>query len=312
MLKYSLFQHEQTSGDIVQYFFRKYDHIKLSEDPFQHLYAVELIQALILGDIEALKNLLSPDLMFLTEVVNNKFTQIDVDKWDYLLRDAYYLNNNIDLLEFATLFDNVRVTKDDDDIAHISYHVKDFQLIHNLFENRANLHIYCYQNPTVRAAEQMLIESWIAAEESGFTLRGLPLSQIHQDITKYNYLDDNIISLIRCSDDPKLVKAQDLLRQFINGNIYRLVWMSPSRFNIDVLNEKFGPYFFQVHKKVPLACAFLNKNMILHDETGERTAVPPEKLTRRGAYYEEFLVFTRVTTLEHLTAVNDFIHDMKD
>lgn len=139
----------------MKHFFRKYDHIKLSEEPLEHLYAVELIQALIIGDLEAQKTLLSPELMYLTEIVNNKFTQVDVDKWDYILRDGYYLNNNIQLHEFASLFQNVRVTKDSEDMTHISYDVKDFQLIHNLFENRANLHIYCYQEPSIRAAEQM-------------------------------------------------------------------------------------------------------------------------------------------------------------
>lgn len=147
--------HEQTSCDLVKHFFRKYDHIKLSEEPLEHLYAVELIQALIIGDLEAQKTYLSPELMYLTEIVNNQFTQIDVDKWDYILRDGYYLKNNILLAEFASLFDNVKVLKDNEGITHISYDVKDFPLIHNLFENRANLHIFCYQDPLVRAAEYM-------------------------------------------------------------------------------------------------------------------------------------------------------------
>lgn len=121
----------------------------------EHLFAVELIQALIIGDLEAQKTYLSPELMYLTEIVNNKFTQIDVDKWDYILRDSYQFKNSIDLLEFVSLFDNVRIVKDSEGVSHISYHVNDFQKINNLFENRANLHIYCYQEPTVRAAEQM-------------------------------------------------------------------------------------------------------------------------------------------------------------
>lgn len=135
-------------------FFTKYD-IKLSEEPLEHLYGVELIQALIIGDMKSLNTLLTPELMYLTEIVNNKFSNIDIDKVDYILRDAYYLKGNIQIHDFADLFDRCRVTKDINDVTHISYEIDDYELICNLFENRANLHIYCYQEPTIRGVEQM-------------------------------------------------------------------------------------------------------------------------------------------------------------
>lgn len=40
------------------------------------------------------------------QIVNNKFCAIDVDKWDYIVRDSYYLRNAIDLpLEFDRFFE---------------------------------------------------------------------------------------------------------------------------------------------------------------------------------------------------------------
>lgn len=157
-----------------------------------------------------------------------------------------------------------------------------------------------------------LIDVFINAEENGFQLRGLPLSQIQQDITKFNYLDDTVLSLIKCSDDPKLAKAQELLRDFSVGNIYPLVWMTPTRLDLKPLIEMFGNHFFQVKKRVRLACSFFHKNMILHDgASGDRVPVPPERLKQHGGYYEEYLIYTKKRDIEHLQAVNDFVHDLR-
>lgn len=48
--------------------------------------------------------MLFPFLFF--KIVNNKFCAIDVDKWDYIVRDAYYLKHAIDLPhEFVKVFE---------------------------------------------------------------------------------------------------------------------------------------------------------------------------------------------------------------
>lgn len=79
---------------------------------------------------------------------------IDVDKWDYILRDAYYLNNAISISNsFQNAFYGARKTKDNFGITHISYHQQHYSMIYELFRNRSNLHLHCYQNVEVVGIE---------------------------------------------------------------------------------------------------------------------------------------------------------------
>lgn len=83
------------------------------------------------------------------QIVNNKFCLIDVDKWDYILRDSYYLNNAISIPRgFERLFSRARVTTVKG-VPHISYHIDDYHLIYELFENRETLNERCYQHPKI-------------------------------------------------------------------------------------------------------------------------------------------------------------------
>lgn len=296
---------------MVKHFFNKYD-IKLSDESLEHLYGIELIQNLIVGDLDRLKVNLGPDLMYLSEIVANKYTSIDVDKQDYILRDEYFMRGNVRILEFQKLFDSCRVTKDINDVSHISYHLDDYELIVNLFENRANLHIYCYQEPTVRGMEQMIIDALGLAEEAGFTVKGVTPSALHKDLEKYVCLSDTVTSLVSTSDDPKLQEAQKILQRLNSGDIYKLVWMSPTPFNVNALTEKFGPHFFQVQKRIPLSSVFMTKQIIFHDAEGNRVAPPVDKLPKRCAYYEEYLIFSKNGSTEHLDAVSEFILNMKE
>lgn len=55
---------------------------------------------------------------------------------------------------FERVFSGARVTAIDG-VTHISYHIDDYHLVHELFENRANLHGRCYQHPEIIGIEQM-------------------------------------------------------------------------------------------------------------------------------------------------------------
>ena len=82
------------------------NNIKLWNTKEDQKYCIELIQALIIGDTSKLEQLLPNEMSFLSEIVNNKFCNIDVDKVDYLLRDGYHLKNSLEIKEdFAKFLD---------------------------------------------------------------------------------------------------------------------------------------------------------------------------------------------------------------
>lgn len=65
--KILLFQHETSSCDITRYIFEKND-IKLSTDMQEHGNGIEIIVAMIIGDVDCLTKYLSKDQMYLSEV----------------------------------------------------------------------------------------------------------------------------------------------------------------------------------------------------------------------------------------------------
>lgn len=65
--RYSEWKHENTSGDVSRAIFENYN-IRLAEDEKQHIDGVDMIVALIGGDLVTLRRLLSKDQMYLSEV----------------------------------------------------------------------------------------------------------------------------------------------------------------------------------------------------------------------------------------------------
>lgn len=130
--------------------------IQLSQEAYEHYYAEQLICALITGNQDALDTLLTPDTMYMAEIVHNKRYKIDVDKWDYLLRDLFYLRSAVQIgTDFVQLFDHARVVRDGSGTTHIGYRASDYRLIVALFEARTKLHIECYQHPAILGLEKL-------------------------------------------------------------------------------------------------------------------------------------------------------------
>lgn len=140
---------------MARHLFAKND-IQLSQESYEHFYAEQLICALITGNQEALDTLLTPDTMYLSEIVHNKRYKIDVDKWDYLLRDLFYLKSAVQIeTDFVQLFEHARVVRDGTGTTHIGYRAIDYRLIVELFEARTKLHIKCYQHPVILGLEKL-------------------------------------------------------------------------------------------------------------------------------------------------------------
>ena len=132
------------------------NNIRLADTEASHRDSLELITALITGNSQVWRKHLTRKFYFLAEIVNNKYCHIDVDKWDYLLRDAYYLRNHIQIKDFSGLFETAKVVYvDGDDGSHIGYRSEDFWMIENLFENRKLMHMEIYQNTAVIGCEKM-------------------------------------------------------------------------------------------------------------------------------------------------------------
>lgn len=130
--------------------------------------------ALIVGDIKTCHAILGDDNFYLSEIVNNKLCQIDVDKWDYMLRDSHYVQHITRIRpNFDRCFLRAKVVRrSPTDRTHIGYHHTTYPNICDLFENRSLLHQNVYQNENVIATELLLDKIFKLADDNGFLFKG--------------------------------------------------------------------------------------------------------------------------------------------
>ncbi|XP_055384103.1 deoxynucleoside triphosphate triphosphohydrolase SAMHD1 isoform X2 [Condylostylus longicornis] len=198
------YKHEENSLMAVDYIFRD---IRLSKKTNEHDFGVELIKAFIRGDKNMLNNQIDPKYGFLFEIICNEKCGIDVDKWDYLLRDYYHgkrylsgLNLN---MEFGKLFENARAAQDG---SHIEFHRQNYNDIYYLFDARSKLHINLYQEPNVKIREHILFNAIKEFCKGGWEFKGAQLLQIScQTVEKFLHMtDDEILTALQETGDQNI------------------------------------------------------------------------------------------------------------
>ena len=125
-------EHEDRSCRLLNYIFDKYK-IDITDEERVQIYNM----------INPRDDFLVKDRSFLYKIVNNKINGIDVDKFDYIKRDSYFLG-----MSFG--FDSSRIIKQsrviDDELCFLD---KTFYDIQELYEVRDKLHRRVYQHHTI-------------------------------------------------------------------------------------------------------------------------------------------------------------------
>ncbi len=186
---------------------------------------------------------------WLYHVVANKRYEIDVDKMDYLLRDARALGMGTTLNaerllakgRLRKLRSEARGGKDESivipkDAYVIAYDVSEASELYELFHGRYLMHRRAYQHPTVNAVD-MMVRDAIVAGAPLLSIRGKTVAEIMRDlrghVAEYLLLTDSIIDSIEMlrpedfSDDKEkrsqLRKAQRLIERISYRHLYRCV-----------------------------------------------------------------------------------------
>ncbi|XP_060794597.1 deoxynucleoside triphosphate triphosphohydrolase SAMHD1 [Neoarius graeffei] len=167
----------------------------------------------------------SEEKSFLYEIVANKRTGIDVDKWDYFARDCYHLGiqNNSDyrrFLKFARVCD-VKGKK------HICTRDKEVGDLYDMFHTRNCLHRRAYQHKVGNIIEVMITEALEKADPyikiRGSSGKMYRMSEAIEDMEAYTKLTDHIFEQILYSSDPALSEAQDILQNILCRRLYKCV-----------------------------------------------------------------------------------------
>uniref|UniRef100_A0A3P8SD89 HD domain-containing protein n=1 Tax=Amphiprion percula TaxID=161767 RepID=A0A3P8SD89_AMPPE len=164
---------------------------------------------------------------FLYEIVANKLNGIDVDKFDYLARDAYHLGmqSNFDHKRFIMLARVCEKFK-----KHICSRDKEVGNLYDMFHTRYCLHRRVCQHKTHKAIELMIRDAFLKADEhiktEGSRGEMFKLSTAKDDMEAYTKLTDQVFERILhpCSSScPELKEASKILQRIVSRNLYKFV-----------------------------------------------------------------------------------------
>eukprot|EP00775_Hariotina_reticulata_P002790 gene2791-3083_t len=168
------------------------------------------------------------------QIVANAINSIDVDKLDYLMRDAKMIGVPHQH-DFTPLIHNSRVIG-----GNICFHASMQHSIASLYEARKNMHLEIYQNRQAKAAEYMIVDLLKAANPV------LGITDKISDPEQFLQLDDSLVGEVRravrrCSDDPALRAAGAVLRRLDRKDLYLWIAEVPVP-DMVVLQEEQCPY----------------------------------------------------------------------
>ncbi|GFN79176.1 deoxynucleoside triphosphate triphosphohydrolase samhd1 [Plakobranchus ocellatus] len=228
-------KHEDTSGDLFERLVR--------ENQLEHLFEegeINFIKELIESEEENRTGRGSgeQDKEFLYEIVNNKRTGLDVDKFDYFARDCHALGLT-NMFNHERFMKMARVLRCEDGKLHICHRDKELENLIVMFQTRFTLHLYAYQHPVVASLDKMVSDAFEAANEylltEGDDGRFYSLFDCVNNLGAFVRLNDSIIFRIRDlwlseedrRDDPKKVEkveaAQLLVERIMTRKLYKFV-----------------------------------------------------------------------------------------
>ena len=152
---------------------------------------------------------------FLYEIVSNKRSGIDCDKFDYISRDCANVGvrSNFDCRRY---FQNVRILPVDE---QLQLCVRDKEVFHlyELFHTRQSLHHRVYQHKTQAPIQDLLLEAFLKVDEV------YRISESITDMKRYTVLTDSVMyDILRNeSGDTNVAKAQGLLQRIQRRDLYK-------------------------------------------------------------------------------------------
>ena len=149
---------------------------------------------------------------FLYHIVANQINHLDVDKLEYIKRDARACG----LSQGGFDTDTMRIINAARVIGGcICYHHKVYEDIYNLFQTRYRLHTTVYRHSAVVAIHYMVSD----------TLRfsGLPIEESITDLDRFLQYDDTILDAIRRSKSEDMRKSREIIQRIDERQLYKVV-----------------------------------------------------------------------------------------
>ena len=149
---------------------------------------------------------------FLYHIVANQVNHLDVDKMEYIKRDARacglsqggFDTDTMRIINAARVVDGC-----------ICYHHKVYEDIYNLFQTRYRLHTTVYRHSAVVAIHYMVSDV--------LRYSGLPIEESIQHLDRFLQYDDTILDTIRRSKSDDMVKSREIICRIDERRLYKVV-----------------------------------------------------------------------------------------
>lgn len=146
---------------------------------------------------------------FLYDIVANGRNGIDVDKFDYIVRDSRACGLGCNF-QHERLMETMHVVDDE-----ICYRANDYLTVHKLFATRADLHQTVYTHAKVKAIELMVIDALVKANPF------LQITSLIHQPSEFWKLDDSILKTIESSSQQELKESRDLIQRIRRRDLYQ-------------------------------------------------------------------------------------------
>ncbi|XP_072169548.1 deoxynucleoside triphosphate triphosphohydrolase SAMHD1-like [Diadema setosum] len=226
-------KHEEQSVKMLKHLIKQN---KLEERLKYHFIRPDdqkLIHELILGEsICRGQELICEKQFYLYQIVNNTVNGIDVDKWDYLVRDALFLgiNSSFDFQRILSFVKVCEVEQNDGSVRkELCYRDKVAGELNRMFVTRRHLHYSAYQHRVTIAVEIMYKDAFVAAAGNlkfeGMNGEEFNLLQSVEDPKAFTQVTDGIVhEIIRSTSQEKgMVKARKIIERIHERKLYQCI-----------------------------------------------------------------------------------------
>ena len=206
-------EHEVRSGNLLKLINEKYK-LDISDENLNKI--IDLIHP---KDMTLNKS-------FMYQIVANNLNGLDVDKYDYLKRDTYYLGFKYSC-DYSRIFKYAKVIND-----NICYPKKILPDLCEIYYTRLRLHRQVYNHPVCKSIEFMIQDILQTIITPCYDSNIINLKD-SLDLVDFSKLDDNIINLIYLlfPDSPtlKIIERLNLRKLYkYKGKVTKIVFDNPN------------------------------------------------------------------------------------
>lgn len=178
-------------------------------------------------DIDFIKNCIDPKEQDKNKwefgIIANKINSIDVDKFDYLIRDPYHIGFNYSF-DHTRLFNKTRIINNE-----IYYHKAVVNDIYDMYSTRYNFHREIYNHKAVKAVELMIGDILLDLDNI------YNFNSIIGNPEEFYKLTDGIIDTVYLHEQQK--NSQIILDRIANRDFYKEIYRTEGN-DLDAVKDE--------------------------------------------------------------------------